>query len=162
MIMIIAVFGWGFGLVLSKVFVAHYFCFYLIFFLCEFENVPSGGGGGSALCPVKTLNCVPDGVICLHYACPQLERWSVSQERWFVFVVLLFVVPTSLSCSFPFVPVGSWPDGCLVGGGGGLVILLFGCVVGECFVVFCVFSFPPAVYVGTLNLIASIPAPSIL
>ena len=31
-----------------------------------------------------------------------------------------------------------------------------------CFVVFYVFSFPPAVYVGTLNLIASIPGLSIL
>ena len=38
-----------------------------------------------------------------------------------------------------------------------LVILLFECVVGKCFVVFYVFSFPPADYVGTLNLIASIP-----
>ena len=36
------------------------------------------------------------------------------------------------------------------------------CVVGKCFVVFYVFSFPPVVYVGTLNLIASIPGPSIL
>ena len=42
------------------------------------------------------------------------------------------------------------------------VILFFKCVVGKCFVVFYVFSFPPAVYVGTLNLIASIPGPSIL
>ena len=40
--------------------------------------------------------------------------------------------------------------------------MLFECVVGKCFVVFYVFSFPPAVYVGTLNLIASIPGPSIL
>ena len=32
----------------------------------------------------------------------------------------------------------------------------------KCFVVFYVFSFPPGVYVGTLNLIASIPGPSIL
>ena len=32
----------------------------------------------------------------------------------------------------------------------------------KCFVVFYVFSFPPTVYVGTLNLIASIPGPSIL
>ena len=32
----------------------------------------------------------------------------------------------------------------------------------KCFVVLYVFSFPPAVYVGTLNLIASIPGPSIL
>ena len=39
---------------------------------------------------------------------------------------------------------------------------LFECVVGKCFVVFYVFSFPPAVYVGTLNLIASIPGPSLL
>ena len=30
------------------------------------------------------------------------------------------------------------------------------------FVVFYVFSFPPVVYVGTLNIIASIPGPSIL
>ena len=31
-----------------------------------------------------------------------------------------------------------------------------------CFVMFYVFSFPPAVYVGPLHLIASIPGPSIL
>ena len=43
-----------------------------------------------------------------------------------------------------------------------LVILLFECVVGKCFVVFYVFSFPASVYVGTLNLIALIPDPSIL
>ena len=37
------------------------------------------------------------------------------------------------------------------------------CVLSEkCFVVFYVFSFPPAVYVGTLNFIASIPGPFIL
>ena len=36
------------------------------------------------------------------------------------------------------------------------------CFVGKCFVVFHVFSFPPAVYVGTLNLIVSIPGRSIL
>ena len=40
--------------------------------------------------------------------------------------------------------------------------MLFECVVGKCFVVFYVFSLPPAVYVGTLNFIASIPGPSIL
>ena len=51
-------------------------------------------------------------------------------------------------------------DGYLVGKE--LIILLFVCVVGKCFVVFYVFSFPPAVYVGTINLIASIPGPSIL
>ena len=37
-----------------------------------------------------------------------------------------------------------------------LVIVLFVCVVGKCFVVLYIFSFPPGVYVGTLNLIASI------
>ena len=36
------------------------------------------------------------------------------------------------------------------------------CVVGKCFVVFNVFSFSPGVYVGTLNLNASISGPSIL
>ena len=37
------------------------------------------------------------------------------------------------------------------------------CVLSEkCFVVIYVFSFPTGVYVGTLNLIASIPGPSIL
>ena len=40
--------------------------------------------------------------------------------------------------------------------------MLFECVVGKCFVVLYVFSFPPALYVGTFNLIASIPGPSIL
>ena len=45
---------------------------------------------------------------------------------------------------------------------GKLVILLFKCVVGKRFVVSYVFSLPAGVYVGTLNLIASIPDPSIL
>ena len=36
------------------------------------------------------------------------------------------------------------------------------CCRKKCFVVFYVFSFRPAVYVGTLNLIASMPGPSIL
>ena len=68
-------------------------------------------------------------------------------------------MPVSLSCSLPIVPVETWPDRYLVGKE--LVILLFESVVGKCFVVFYVFSFPPAVYDGTLNLIASIPGPSI-
>ena len=44
------VFGWDFGLVLSKVFVACVrqlnttFCFYLIFFLYDFESVPRRSG----------------------------------------------------------------------------------------------------------------------
>ena len=61
--------------------------------------------------------------------------------------ILMFIVTTSLSCSFPFVPVETKPDGYLVGKE--LVILLFECIVGKCFVVFYVFSFPPTVYVGT-------------
>ena len=84
----------------------------------------------------------------------------MSQEKWFIFIILLFIVPTSLSYLFPFVSVETWSDGYLFGKE--LVILLFVCVVGKCFVVFYVFSFPPAVYVGTLNLIASIPGPSVL
>ena len=35
------------------------------------------------------------------------------------------------------------------------------CCRKKCFIVFHVFSFPPGVYVGTLNLVASIPGPSI-
>ena len=66
----------------------------------------------------------------------------------------------SLSCSLPFVSVETGPDGYLVGKE--LVILLFVCVVGKYFVIFYVFSFPPGVFDGTLNLIASIPGPSIL
>ena len=69
-------------------------------------------------------------------------------------------MPTSLSCSFSFVPVETKLDGYLVGKE--LVILFFECVVGKCFVVFYVFSFPAGVYVGTLNLISSVPGPSIL
>ena len=43
-----------------------------------------------------------------------------------------------------------------------LGILLFVCIILKCFVVFYVFSFPPGVYVGTLNLNASFSGPSIL
>ena len=65
-------------------------------------------------------------------------------------------MPASLSCSLPFVPVETKPGGYLAGKE--LVLLLFVCVVGKMFC--CVF--PPGVYVGTLNLIALIPGPSIL
>ena len=47
--------------------------------------------------------------------------------------MLLFIVPASLSCSLPFGSVEISPDGYLVGKA--LVILLFVCVVGKCFVV---------------------------
>ena len=43
-----------------------------------------------------------------------------------------------------------------------VVTLLFDCVVGKIFCCFYVFSVPAGVYVGNLNLIASIPDPSIL
>ena len=56
--------------------------------------------------------------------------------------------------------VETYPDDYLVGKE--LVILLFECCRKKCFVMFYVFCFPPGVYVGTLNLIASIPGPSIL
>ena len=52
------------------------------------------------------------------------------------------------------------PDGYLVEKE--LVILLFVCVVGKMFCCVYVFSFPHGVYVVTLNLIASIPGPSIV
>ena len=39
----------------------------------------------SALPPVKTISGVPG--------------------KWFIFVILLFIVPVSMSCSLPFVPV---------------------------------------------------------
>ena len=51
-------------------------------------------------------------------------------------------------------------DGYLVGKE--LVILLFECVVGKNILLCDVFSFPPGVYVGSLNLIASISCTSIL
>ena len=86
--------------------------------------------------------------------------FHVERRVYLHYTTILFIVPTSLSCSYPFVPVETWPDGYLVGKK--LVILLFECVVGKCFVVFYVFSFPPSVYVGALDLIASIPGPSIL
>ena len=60
----------------------------------------------------------------------------------------------------PFVWVETLPGGYLVGKE--LVILLFVFVVGKCFVIYYVFSFAPAVYVRTLNLIALIPGTSIL
>ena len=40
--------------------------------------------------------------------------------------------------------------------------MLFECVVGKMFCCVLSFSFPAGVYVGTLNLMASIPDPSIL
>ena len=43
-----------------------------------------------------------------------------------------------------------------------LVILLFECIVVNCFMFCDVFSFSHGVYVGTLNLIASIPGPYFL
>ena len=58
--------------------------------------------------------------------------------------------------------VFSLPTTVYVGTLKSIVILLFKCIVGKCFVVFYVFSLPTTVYVGTLNLIASIPGPSIL
>ena len=73
---------------------------------------------------------------------------GVPGQKWFVFIILLFNVPASLSCALPFVSVEISPDGYLVGKE--LVILLSVCVVVKCFFfVFYVFSFPPGVYVVT-------------
>ena len=72
------VFGWDFGLVLSKVFVA---CvrqlntiFVFIYFSFFMKSRTSQEKWFSALCPVKTLSCVPDRVVCFHHTCPLLER----------------------------------------------------------------------------------------
>ena len=90
MIIIMSVFWclWlGFNLIPSKVFVTlvsqlntTYFCFYLIFFLYEIEDVP-----GKVLSLVKTAIGAPG--------------------KWFVFVILMFIVPASLSFSLPFISV---------------------------------------------------------
>ena len=77
----------------------------------------------------------------------------VSQEKWFIFSIRLFIVLASLSCSFPFVSDETQPNGYLVGKEE-LVILLF------CYVL-CI-SFLPGVYVRTLKIIVSIPVPFIL
>ena len=103
----------------------------------------------------------------------------MSQIEWFVFVILvpcwncnrcprksglsslhycLLFLSLCRTRSLSFLLKLSWMATLL----GKLVILLFECVVGKCFVVFYVFSFRCAVCVGTLNLIASIPGPSIL
>ena len=70
----------------------------------------------------------------------------MSQEKWFIFIILLFIVPTSLSYSFPFVPIEIYPDGYLVGKE--LVILLFECVVGKCFLCFMYFLSHPLSMLG--------------
>ena len=82
--------------------VEHYFCFYLIVFLYEFQDVPR---------KISFRRC--------------------PQEKWFIFIILMFIVPASLSRSLPFVPVETKPDDYLVGKE--LVILLFECVVGNFF-----------------------------
>ena len=71
-------------------------------------------------------------------------------------------MPVSLSCSLPFVPVETQPDDYLVGKE--LVILLFMCVVGKmfcCDLHVCIF-FPTWCLCWDLNLIASIPGPSMI
>ena len=70
--------------------------------------------------------------------------------------IALYTQGLLLCLPLPFASVETKLDYYLVGKE--LVILLFVCVV----LCFYVFSFPPGVYVGTLDLIASIPGPSIL
>ena len=64
-----------------------------------------------------------------------------------IFIIQLFIVSVSLSCSLHFVSVETYEYGYFVGKK--LVILLFECVVGKYFNIFYVFSSPPSVYVGT-------------
>ena len=70
-----SVFGWDFGLVLSKVFIACVRQLYTIFvFIYFFFFMNSPGEVIFGVVPVKTLSCVPDRVDCLHHTCPLLER----------------------------------------------------------------------------------------
>ena len=99
-------------------------------------------------CPMKSgLSSLYYCLLCL-LLCPMKSGLS---SLYYCLLCLLLCRARSLSFLL------KQPDGYLVGKE--LVILLFECVVGKCFVVF---SFPPTVYVGTLNLIASIPDPSFL
>ena len=75
----------------------------------------------------------------------------MSPEKWFIFIIQLFIVPGSLLCLLPFV---------LVETAGWLPCRERASHSALC--VCCrknVFSFPPGVYVGPLNLIAWIPGP---
>ena len=113
--------------------VEHYVCFYLIFFLYNIEDVPRKNGFPRKNGVVKTVIGVPGKVVYLHCA------------------------TASLPCSsqVAFVSVETNSDGYLVGKE--LVILLFWCI---CFVMF--YHFLSHYFVGTQNLIASIPGPSLL
>ena len=66
-------------------------------------------------------------------------------------------MPVSLLCFLPLVSFEILPNGYVVWKE--LVILRVECVIGK---MFYVLSFLPGVYVGTFNLIASLPGPSIL
>ena len=54
--------------------------------------------------PRKTISCVPGKLVNLHHTCPPVKT-IIYQEKWFIFIILLFIVPASLSCSLSFVPV---------------------------------------------------------
>ena len=86
--------------------VEHYFLINLIFFLYEFENVPQEKWF-SALCPVKKKLCVPDRV-GLSSSCLSPVKTIIGvpgKVDYLHYTTVLFNVPTSLSCSFPFVSV---------------------------------------------------------
>ena len=102
--------------------------------------------------PSKTIIGVPGKVVYLHYTCPKSDLSSL-------YYCLQYCV-ASLSCSLPFVSVET--AGWLPCGGRASHSALRVCCRKKGFVVFYVFSFPPGVYVGTLNLIESIPGPFIL
>ena len=70
----------------------------------------------------------------------------MSQEKWFIFIILLFIVPASLSCSLTCVPVETKPNDYLVGKE---LVILLECVFRKMFCrVLCIF-FPAGVYVET-------------
>ena len=83
------VFGWDFNLILiSRTSPGE-----VVFGIVPSKNVK--------LCPRKS---------CLSSSCLSQDKTIIGvpgnfEEKWFIFIILLFIVPTSLSCSFPFVPV---------------------------------------------------------
>ena len=117
--------------------VEHYVCFYLIFFLYEIEMSP--GKIVFGVVPSKNDNRCPrkSSLSSLYY---RLLCLPICRARCLSFRLKLSRMATLME----------------------RVILLFVCVVGKMLLFFnVVFFFPPGVYVGTLNLIASIPGPSI-
>ena len=115
----------------------------------------------SALSPVKTISSVPGKVVYFIILVTSINdnRCPRKNGSSSLYYILLFIVPASLSGALLFVPVKLSRKATLLGKS---LSFCPSCLLSEkCFVVFYVFYFPLGVYVGTLNLIASIPGPSI-